>query len=61
MIGIMDVEYKGDLRKVVIIDVECDYLILIVNKYFMCEIVCLDIIVEFSGVCLLCDDELNLL
>lgn len=61
IIGIIDVEYKGDLKVVKIEESEINYLLNVYNMYFKKQLSCDDIVWIYFGVCLLCDDEFDLL
>jgi glycerol-3-phosphate dehydrogenase len=57
LIGTTDVQYQGDPRLVEMEPAERDYLLDVVNDYFIQQINERDIVWSFSGVRPLCDDE----
>ena len=60
LIGTTDIEYSGDPRCVEISRKEVEYLINVVNQYFIKQLDTADIVWSYSGVRPLCEDEAHL-
>lgn len=60
LIGTTDIEYSGDPRSIKIAQEEVDYLIKVVNQYFVKQLDSQDIVWSYSGVRPLCEDEAHL-
>ncbi|MCW8995574.1 MAG: glycerol-3-phosphate dehydrogenase [Psychromonas sp.] len=60
LIGTTDIEYAGDPRQAEISEEEINYLLDVVNQYFIKQLTKQDIVWTYSGVRPLCEDEAHL-